>query len=948
MLAPSNLVNLESLDKQTLIQMVTRYRQKEELQKARSLGLSTLSTGANPTMVTSTENSSSRNESPRGDRQLKRSKSVSVGNSGEVGSGREKPPQRKSSVTFDQKKPSVPAEKKVAYPNKEKSKSKKPTLTKKFSRASKLGEKRGSHEPPVVQSPNSSERHPTPSLPASRVNRKSISGTHSPVTYQMQKETSLKLSHSSESLKVSHSSSTKQTLVNLDKRGIINLGDSAKNPQLITKKELQEDTPMRRQKIARGERKVISFLNDVGQIVNAASGAYNAGNDYVQKMYQISIVLNGMKDQFPSDDTTKGELEAIVVKISDLLTDFQALHLAMLTKLKEEFIMSINEAKEKEIVVMEALSQEYLVSTREYDASYRRYMKKVNSRNLNQCMEEMEPHQKQYHQSSINLCNKLNEFEIFGKVNFLSHAVDLLLNNLEYVSSSYQHYKQNHDSFALVSHTLNETVPCLKKMNDGLSTSTTSLTHPSNDFDSKSCIVSGNLFFSSPDKKGKWEPAYFSVDYGYFIQIILTENNKMNKKRWNLLMSSVKPRNDLDRSFAMEITMMSVQKTTTSQTMYLQAESEEMRTRWITVITNAVMELLSHTRNTNENSRQKTRIKLPNHILKHIQLKNATCADCGDSEPDWASINLGVLFCRNCSGSHRAMGTSISKVRSITIDNWDIQSIKLMEVLGNTKVNSLLLANQRDHQMTLQQDRESYIRKKYEHKEWIKRDTNPSDLVTRLFMSVQTKNVLLSLSYILQGANVNATNEENFTPLHLAIYKKQHLQAQLCIANGAKVDQKGGPRLDTSLHIASRNLDPIAIALLISSGGASISEKNADGKTPEEVAKSQTDTQELNQILKNAYQGFDPSPLDASSYLDSSSSLEETTEIESKVEDSITTSSCEASPSEGGDEEDDVEVEGDDIGENSSFSMDKPTTTPKPGDRILSMFTTLQEGNEMQ
>eukprot|EP01126_Amoeba_proteus_P022735 TRINITY_DN2292_c0_g1_i1.p1 TRINITY_DN2292_c0_g1~~TRINITY_DN2292_c0_g1_i1.p1 ORF type:complete len:137 (-),score=24.36 TRINITY_DN2292_c0_g1_i1:153-563(-) len=125
MLAPSNLVNLESLDKQTLIQMVTRYRQKEELQKARSLGLSTLSTGANPTMVTSTENSSSRNESPRGDRQLKRSKSVSVGNSGEVGSGREKPPQRKSSVTFDQKKPSVPAEKKVAYPNKEKSKSKK-------------------------------------------------------------------------------------------------------------------------------------------------------------------------------------------------------------------------------------------------------------------------------------------------------------------------------------------------------------------------------------------------------------------------------------------------------------------------------------------------------------------------------------------------------------------------------------------------------------------------------------------------------------------------------------------------------------------------------------------------------------------------------------------------------------------------------------------------------
>jgi hypothetical protein len=47
------------------------------------------------------------------------------------------------------------------------------------------------------------------------------------------------------------------------------------------------------------------------------------------------------------------------------------------------------------------------------------------------------------------------------------------------------------------------------------------------------------------------------------------------------------------------------------------------------------------------------------------------------AEPDWASINLGILFCRNCSGPHRAMGTSISKVRSISIDNWDIQSFKV-------------------------------------------------------------------------------------------------------------------------------------------------------------------------------------------------------------------------------------------------------------------------------
>jgi hypothetical protein len=40
------------------------------------------------------------------------------------------------------------------------------------------------------------------------------------------------------------------------------------------------------------------------------------------------------------------------------------------------------------------------------------------------------------------------------------------------------------------------------------------------------------------------------------------------------------------------------------------------------------------------------------------------CA-CGvRSDPDWISINLGLLMCIQCSGVHRSMGVHISKVRS--------------------------------------------------------------------------------------------------------------------------------------------------------------------------------------------------------------------------------------------------------------------------------------------
>ena len=42
---------------------------------------------------------------------------------------------------------------------------------------------------------------------------------------------------------------------------------------------------------------------------------------------------------------------------------------------------------------------------------------------------------------------------------------------------------------------------------------------------------------------------------------------------------------------------------------------------------------------------------------------NVACADCGRADPDWASINLGVLLCIECSGAHRRLGVHVSKAR---------------------------------------------------------------------------------------------------------------------------------------------------------------------------------------------------------------------------------------------------------------------------------------------
>lgn len=41
---------------------------------------------------------------------------------------------------------------------------------------------------------------------------------------------------------------------------------------------------------------------------------------------------------------------------------------------------------------------------------------------------------------------------------------------------------------------------------------------------------------------------------------------------------------------------------------------------------------------------------------------NDKCAECSATEPDWASLNLGILLCIECSGVHRNLGVHISKV----------------------------------------------------------------------------------------------------------------------------------------------------------------------------------------------------------------------------------------------------------------------------------------------
>ncbi|OIW18264.1 hypothetical protein TanjilG_20319 [Lupinus angustifolius] len=84
------------------------------------------------------------------------------------------------------------------------------------------------------------------------------------------------------------------------------------------------------------------------------------------------------------------------------------------------------------------------------------------------------------------------------------------------------------------------------------------------------------------------------------------------------------------------------------------------------------------------------KIEKPIDILRRVS-GNDKCADCGKPEPDWASLNLGILVCIECSGIHRNLGVHISKVRSLTLDVkvWDLSVLTMFKSLGNLFANSV-------------------------------------------------------------------------------------------------------------------------------------------------------------------------------------------------------------------------------------------------------------------
>uniref|UniRef100_A0A674N8U6 ArfGAP with GTPase domain, ankyrin repeat and PH domain 1 n=1 Tax=Takifugu rubripes TaxID=31033 RepID=A0A674N8U6_TAKRU len=231
----------------------------------------------------------------------------------------------------------------------------------------------------------------------------------------------------------------------------------------------------------------------------------------------------------------------------------------------------------------------------------------------------------------------------------------------------------------------------------------------------------------------------------------------------------------------------------TGQTWHFEATSYEERDAWVQVIESQILASLQSC----ESSKNKSRLTSQTEAMALQTIRsirgNGRCADCEAQNPDWASLNLGALICIECSGIHRNLGTHLSRVRSLDLDEWPLELIKVMTAIGNELANSVWEANTQGRPKPApdasREERERWIRAKYEQRLFLASlpgaDLSLGQQLLRSTAEEDLRAVVLLLAHgNRQQVNETCGEADGRNALHLACRKGNVVVTQLLIWYG--------------------------------------------------------------------------------------------------------------------------------------------------------------------
>uniref|UniRef100_A0A8C1MUH4 Arf-GAP with coiled-coil, ANK repeat and PH domain-containing protein n=1 Tax=Cyprinus carpio TaxID=7962 RepID=A0A8C1MUH4_CYPCA len=249
-------------------------------------------------------------------------------------------------------------------------------------------------------------------------------------------------------------------------------------------------------------------------------------------------------------------------------------------------------------------------------------------------------------------------------------------------------------------------------------------------------VMEGYLFKRASNAFKTWNRRWFSIQNN---QLVYQKKFKDNPTVVveDLRLCTVKHCEDIERRFCFEVV-------SPTKSCMMQADSEKLRQAWIKAVQNSIATAFRDKAEDAEKMDRKSSASTGSlesgGDVKEKSLKgesalqrvmaiggNSVCCDCGQPEPCWASINLGITLCIQCSGIHRSLGVHFSKVRSLTLDTWEPELLKLMCELGNGVINQIYEARREElgakkpHPGDPRHEVEAYIKAKYVERRFVRR-----------------------------------------------------------------------------------------------------------------------------------------------------------------------------------------------------------------------------------